>query len=70
MSARQGEERGRGIPRSEEERQERHEKLYPGTPLPERGYGLSGNEPSKASIITVAILGVLTIVLLGSRLKK
>jgi hypothetical protein len=43
LGAREGEERGYGIPRSEEERQKRHEMLYPGTPLPPRGYGLSAS---------------------------
>ena len=38
--AREGTERGRGIPRTNQERAERHESLYPGTPLPERGTGL------------------------------
>lgn len=38
--ARQGDERGRGLPRSNQERAERHGYLYPGTPLPERGTGL------------------------------
>jgi len=39
--AREGGERGRGLPRSNQERSERHQRLYPGTPLPERGTGLS-----------------------------
>lgn len=40
--SREGEERGQGVPRSEEEREERHQQLYPGEPLPPRGSGLSG----------------------------
>lgn len=55
MSAREGEERGRGIPRSEEERRERHERLYPGTPLPERGTGLSGGSPAPWIVGALAI---------------
>jgi len=38
--AREGEERGRGLPRSNQERAARHESLFPGTPLPPRGTGL------------------------------
>lgn len=61
MSAREGEERGRGIPRSEEERRERHERLYPGTPLPERGTGLSGSS-SAPWIVSVLAIGFFVLV--------
>lgn len=57
--AREGEERGRGLPRSEEERQTRHEELYPGTPLPERGTGLRANPGTPA---VGAVLGLSVVV--------
>lgn len=41
MRAREGEERGKGVPLTDEERRLRHEELYPGEPLPPRGYGLT-----------------------------
>lgn len=44
MTAREGEERGGGFPYTEEERLQRHMTLYPGTVLPERGYGLTIGE--------------------------
>lgn len=58
MPARQNEERGRGIPRTEEERQTRHEELYPGTELPPRGTGLSTGEGTSvgATILGLAVI--------------
>jgi len=58
--AREGEERGRGIPRTEEERQSRHEDLYPGTPLPERGTGLSTE--LETPYVGASLLGLVVIV--------
>ena len=61
--SREGEERGRGIPRSQEERQRRHEEVYPGTPLPERGTGLSGSfedlGPWNAGLLTLGLLALI-----------
>jgi len=55
--ARQGDERGKGIPRSEAERRTRHEELFPGTPLPPRGTGLvSGVLEDSTSKIWAGIL--------------
>jgi len=54
--AREGSERGRGIPRSNQERAERHESLYPGTPLPERGTGLSQEYAPVAPTLWGALL--------------
>ena len=60
--ARQGEERGKGNPRSEEERRSRHEELYPGTELPPRGTGISdlGDHANKIwmGVLTGLGLGV------------
>jgi len=55
--AREDEERGRGIPRTEAERQSRHETLYPGTPLPPRGTGLGiSQDVGVADILVKAFL--------------
>ena len=58
--AREGEERGKGVPRTEEERWSRHEELYPGTPLPKRGTGLS-TEPG-TPYVGASLLGLVAIV--------
>lgn len=69
MSARQGEERGRGIPRTEEERRARHEELYPGTELPERGYGLTRISGSSTPFIVggLAIIALIALALVRRR---
>lgn len=54
--AREGEERGRGIPRSNEERRKRHEERFPGTPLPERGAGLSQDGTPVLSTVWKSLL--------------
>jgi len=59
--ARQGDERGRGLPRSNQERAERHESLFPGTPLPERGTGLSQDYAPVVPTIWGALLAGLGI---------
>ena len=48
--AREGQDRGKGIPRTEEERRQRHEELFPGTSLPERGTGIGIRSPSRRNI--------------------
>jgi len=71
MNAREG-ERGRGLPRSNEEQRERHEKLYPGTSLPERGTGLSeGEEEDKKKAIPwiVGAIALTFLFIVGLRKK-
>lgn len=70
MPAREDEERGRGIPRSEEERAARHEELYPGTPLPPRGTGLSGEGPSGGQIAAIAGLAVFGLLVIAIAAKR
>ena len=70
MNSRRGEERGMGVPRTEEERRQRHESLYPGTPLPERGAGI-GEEATavskkdlKIAAFTGLVFGIATLILI------
>lgn len=56
--AREDEERGKGIPRTEAERQARHETLYPGTPLPPRGTGLGISQGATDVILKAFITGI------------
>jgi len=58
--AREGSERGKGTPRTEEERRSRHEELYPGTKLPPRGTGLSADTGTPAVGATILGLAVIT----------
>ena len=69
--ARQGEERGRGVPRTEEARKARHEELYPGEPVPDRGTGL--RQGTAGTIGTAMLLGlavVVVIAVMGACKKK
>jgi hypothetical protein len=72
--AREGEERGRGVPRSEEERWERHQELYPGEPLPPRGYGLRGIGDDAGSnmtpIIISGIFGLVSTLILAAAILR
>jgi len=67
--AREGEERGAGTPRTEAERRQRHEELYPGTPLPSRGTGISQNDPTPIlpALFTLAFMGGLGFLLSRKR---
>lgn len=57
--ARQNEGRGKGAPYTDEERWERHQELYPGTPLPERGTGLISQGTLDSLLPTFIIAGTI-----------
>ena len=63
--SREGEERGFGVPRSEEERAGRHERLHQGTSLPPRGTGIRRSIGSTARSLLLAGLIGGTIILVG-----
>ncbi len=69
------EERGQGIPLTDEERAARHETMFPGTPLPARGTGLTQNigALSMETCAPYIIAGIFTLVsslIIANAMKK